>query len=107
MGNNKYKQRHREMGLCSCCSEPVVPGMSYCKKHLKTHYISDRIYVDNNPEKIRIANMAKKEKARKEGRCRDCGKPLDSEIDEGKKLCLNCRIKCRRPMWARYGINRS
>ena len=107
MGNTKYKQRHRKLGLCYYCSEPAIPFSRLCEKHTLTHYHSSRKYHVENIELERKKSRLRKQQRRREGRCPDCGKPLDNEIDEGKKLCLNCRIKCRRPMWASYGINTS
>ena len=31
----QYRQRHRELGLCSQCSEPIVPGKTRCARHLQ------------------------------------------------------------------------
>ena len=31
---NRYKQANRDQGLCTDCSEPVVPGKKRCQRHL-------------------------------------------------------------------------
>jgi hypothetical protein len=52
---------------------------------------------------VNTASWKQKQKRKKEGRCRDCSKPLNDELDGGHVTCLNCRLKCRRPRWVTYG----
>ncbi len=74
MGNQKYKQKHKRLGLCRECSEKATHGRS-CEKH-------------------RIKNVVrcrkKMERYRKEGRCY-CSRPLLPEDIEAKRThCIIC-----------------
>ena len=67
-------------------------------------YAISQYYWVNNKKNKQIRE--EKQKRIKGGRCRDCGKPLDEELDNGHVVCLNCRIKLRRPQWVTNGINK-
>jgi len=82
-----------------------MAGHTACPRHFKSHYEAHRKYVENNRDKLRQRSAERKQKRKKEGRCTDCGKPLDNEVDGGYLSCLNCRIKLRRPQWMANGIN--
>jgi len=99
------KQNKRKLGLCYYCGEPAIDGHTACQKHHESHYRAHRKYVENNREKLRLYYAGRKQQRKKEGRCVDCGKPLDDELDGGHVVCLNCRIKLRRPQWMNDGIN--
>ena len=103
MGNTKYKQRHRKLGLCYYCSEPAIPFSRLCEKHTLTHYHSSRKYHVENIELVRKKSRLRKQQRRKEGRCTDCGKPLDGDMDS-RIVCFNCSAKIRRPYWVKNGI---
>ena len=103
--NIEDKRKKRKLGLCYYCSEPAGNGYSACPRHRESHYWSVVKYNKRNREKINAALRDAKIKRKKEGLCRDCGKPLDGELDSGYICCLNCRIGCRRPRWVTYGIN--
>jgi hypothetical protein len=103
MGDKKYRQRHKKLGLCHFCSEPALLGHAACEKHYLSHYLSANKYARNNPEKVRANEHKQKLLRRREGRCISCSKPLDGELDAGHVVCLNCRIRCLRPRWMDYG----
>jgi len=87
MGSQKYKQLHRELGLCTNCSRPVHPGYSMCLTHLRSHSKNIRkdrlelggVYLqyEQNRKKLR----------RQQGLCPACGAPAE----DGYITCLNCR----------------
>ena len=99
------KQNKRKLGLCYYCSEPAIDGHTACQKHHESHYWASRKYQQNNREKLRLYWARRKQQRKKEGRCVDCGRLLDGELDGGHVTCLNCRIKCRRPRWVTNGTN--
>ena len=73
MGNNKYKEQHKRLGLCVECSRPAILGTLRCLIHTKTN--SDR-------------SNSNYKKRRQEGRCPECGNlllPYDKTI-----ICGNC-----------------
>ena len=86
MGDNAYKQRHKELGLCVCCSAPSRLGHVYCIKHLRSGNESKRLSVKR-----------RRAKWREEGKCAHCGVLLHEEMDAGCIVCLYCRggFKCR------------
>ena len=92
MGNNAYKQKHRDLGLCVNCSEPVYRDLSRCLKHARNHAKCDANYYINNKAK-RQAKMKKiRARYRDEGRCQECSAPLDPyAIEKGLKGCSNCQ----------------
>ena len=88
MGNAKYKQEHREWGLCTDCSEPVYMGKSRCLKHLRSHVSADALY-----ERLTCKRDYKqrREDRKKKGLCPKCGVKLDPDADHGMLNCMNCR----------------
>lgn len=102
MGDNAYKQSHRELGLCTNCSRPAIPMKYKCAEHEHNHRIASKNYYWKNPEKQRESRR-KNIRHRIDNRlCRTCGKDLDSDADEGHVICMNCRsiryreeLKCR------------
>ena len=105
MGNLAYKQKHKEKGLCTYCSNPVKPGFLNCEKHYQSHYEASTKWNRNNKEYKRQMARLIKQKLKRDGRCLKCGKPLEKEIDAEFVTCLNCRIGCTRPRWVKHGIN--
>lgn len=62
MGSTKWKQEHREKGLCYQCTEPVeIPGQRYCAKHREEH----KVWVKNHRDRRKAAGL-----------CVTCGQPL-------------------------------
>ena len=103
MGDKKYKDRHRELGLCVSCSEKAVQGRSLCEKHLKTNLIATEKYKRNNRDKYlaqqKIYSDKRVKRRENNNLCIGCGRPLHYEADEGHKKCLNCRIEMHKPRW--------
>lgn len=91
MGNQKYKQAHREQGLCANCSSPVHPGYSMCLKHMRSHNKSTKKWYRNNYEVYLRKQKERKELRRQQGLCAMCGAPL--EEDNKCISCCNCRDK--------------
>jgi len=90
MGDNKYKARHKKLGLCKNCSRKVIPGKLRCIIHTITGNEKQKITYLKIREK-RIKQMReRKNRLRKEGRCPDCGVKLDPEYDKGYICCVNC-----------------
>jgi len=87
MGNQKYKQAHREAGLCVYCSKPVHPGRSKCLTHIRTHAINTKRNRKKRGESYLQSERDRKELRRQQGLCTACGAPTD-----GKHVtCFNCR----------------
>ena len=102
MGDNAYKQRHREQGLCTNCSRLALPFKDKCAEHEYSHNESCKKNYWNNPEKRRIKRREDIRRYLNSNRCRTCSKPLDPDADEGHVVCMNCRssayigaLKCR------------
>ena len=97
MGNNKYKQRHKDLGLCVNCSEPKHRENQLCLKHIRSRKISNYTcrmkYILKNRELIK----RQKERYRNEGRCITCSAPLDVDADNGHVNCTNCRHNIHTP----------
>jgi len=80
MGDQKYKKKHRELGLCRDCSDPATHG-TRCKKHTIMH----------------CKSMIKTRKKRiKNFKCNRCGLPLFKDTDFGRISCVNCRSLLQR-----------
>ena len=91
MGNTAWKQRHRELGLCTECSEKALLMSSRCAEHEYSHNINNKKSRENNLD-------GERERKRKHiklyilnNRCRACSTPLDEDADEGYRTCMNCR----------------
>ena len=90
MGNAKYKQKHKEQGLCVDCSRPALPFRVHCIIHNENR----RQYMENefkkDPVRQHKLNRKTKQRYRETNRCTACSAPL-GEQDEGKTHCMNCR----------------
>jgi len=92
MGNNLYKQRHKNLGLCTDCSEKALPGRTRCF----THDVNHRLWKED-PQKNHERTIKWKKYWEENGLCKGCGAELD--IDSSK-YCMNCRSNNYRPRWA-------
>ena len=90
MGDKKYKQAHREKGLCQNCSEPVYPGHTMCLEHMRSHNESVKKCYAKNREVYLQKHLERKELRRQTGLCSMCGAPLE---DDRFRSCCNCREK--------------
>ena len=90
MGNNAYKKRHKELGLCVDCSEPAYPDMNRCLKHYRIHRKGNLRRYYKNSEKERQRARKKRILRKAEGRCTKCTAPLDPDADKGRVNCCNC-----------------
>ena len=88
MGDKKYKQRHRELGLCIDCPDPVYPGRTRCLKHLRTNNVGSTAWQKRNSDYYLAYQRENKEQRRREGLCPMCGGPRDNL---NKISCVNCR----------------
>ena len=92
MGNAKYKQKHKELGLCCDCSEPVAIA-GYCLKHYWNKVLRIRHYSQDHSLEARERARRWRHKMEDESRCNHCGCPL---IEGEGKRCVNCAtIKIR------------
>jgi hypothetical protein len=91
MGNQIYKQRHRDLGLCVDCSEPVYPDKTRCIKHMRNNCAYSAGYYQRNIEHYRLMHKRIKAKRIRDGCCKICGAPLDPDADCGMINCMNCR----------------
>jgi hypothetical protein len=87
MGNNAYKQRHREQGLCLDCSEAAETN-GRCAKHAYSQKVRQSEYDSTHRDYRNAYQMRFKIKRREAGLCPTCGGPRD---DEGFIGCCNCR----------------
>ena len=90
MGNQKYKQAHKEHGLCSGCSRPVHPGYSRCLTHIRTHNANAIRSNFKRGEAYLQYHREYKELRRQQGLCTSCGGPVE---DNKHITCCNCREK--------------
>jgi len=92
MGNNSYKKKHKEQGLCRDCPRPAIPGRQHCmicSEKDRSHY-REWLKKPGNYQRKYEANKKLKALYKKTNRCHICGAPL-GEQDEGRVTCMNCR----------------
>ena len=89
MGNNKFKQAHRDLGLCTNCSRSVHPGHSLCLTHIRSHTKNVRRHQQKLGETYLQSHRDRKELRRQQGLCPACGAPIKDE----HITCCNCREK--------------
>jgi len=92
MGDAKYKQRHKEQGLCKDCSRPALPMRSYCIIHGEKYNLRFKEWMKNPAHYKSHHETLKKIRQlyRDTNRCIVCSAPL-GEQDEGYVTCMNCR----------------
>lgn len=73
MGNNAYKQRHIDQGLCVNDSHPAMEGETLC-----LHCWVKRVI---RQQDIRFKH------------CTRCGCQLDVSVDDNHIECLTCRLR--------------
>ena len=58
----KWQWRRRAAGLCDCCGQPVLPGMSKCLKHHTEcrEYARERKGVKRSSKNTKFTRLAKK-----------------------------------------------
>lgn len=91
MGDKKYKDKHRELGLCTDCSEPAMKDNTRCINHRWSRRKSDREHYKKVAEERRKQRKVKYEEMKAERLCVDCAKPLRE--DETSIRCFNCYIR--------------
>lgn len=98
VGDARYKQRHKEQGLCVDCSNPVVPGFIWCASCREKNRIKVNEWNSKNKNKIKIYRKKRKLYRIANRLCSECGDIL-GEQDDGYKQCINCRLRItnRRP----------
>jgi hypothetical protein len=96
MGNQKYKQKHRELGLCVDCSEKVYPDHSRCLVHMRSNARYSAKYYQDHLEHYREIHKKIKANRTRDGCCKDCSAPLDLDADAGFINCMNCREGTRK-----------
>ena len=87
MGNQKYKQAHKEKGLCNDCSRPVHPGHIRCLTHIRTHNVNAIKSNFKRGESYLQSQRDRKELRRQQGLCPSCGAP----VEDDHITCCNCR----------------
>jgi len=91
MGNLKYKQSHRANGLCTQCSELVVPGYRVCWKHVVSHNVNNNKWRMRNADYMKRYMKKYRARMKVEGRCIICTAPLlQEDLAAGKVICENC-----------------
>ena len=96
MGSKLYKQRHKEQGLCTDCSEKTILGHTLCIKHLAAQ---------------KARNKARRKRHREQGLCEVCSeKALPGRVkcfkhlmsDRKKKKENPVTKKARNEKWRKY-----
>ena len=90
MGDNAYKKRHKDQGLCVDCGRPALPKRIRCIIHNRIHNAKNYEWMHKDYGKVLEANRKQKQIYRDTNRCPSCGAPL-GEQDEGYRHCMNCR----------------
>ena len=92
MGNAKYKQKHREQGLCVDCSRPALPFRIHCIIHNEKVRVRTKEWLEKPGNRERRVKSVRKLRQlyRDTNRCCKCSAPL-GEQDEGYMTCVNCR----------------
>jgi len=72
----RYKERHRALGLCVECSLPAQKPHILCEDHHQNH--------NERSRRLRAMNKV-------EGCCPMCGHKLHPQRDEGRVNCMDCR----------------
>ena len=86
MGNAKYKQKHKELGLCVNCSNPIVHGETRCAECSYNHNIAcKKYYYKYHALQLQKAKE-KKEKLKEQNRCPVCCGPNDTD----SVCCSSC-----------------
>ena len=91
----EYENRHKEQGLCIQCNREATPGYIRCSFHRAKQRVYDKKYTEKYSDRRRKQSMEKKKKRIANNRCRDCGGPMNPDIDGGLKICFNCRCRIR------------
>ena len=93
MGNAKYKQKHKEQGLCRDCSRPAIPMRAHCmicNEKYRLHNHKNNFTKEQYAKRLQATREHKK-RYRETNRCPQCSAPK-GEQDEGFISCVNCRL---------------
>ena len=93
MGSAKYKQKHKEQGLCRDCSRPAIPMRVHCIICSEKYRLQNRkesFTEEQYAKRLQSTNKFKKV-YRETNRCPQCSAPK-GEQDEGFISCVNCRL---------------
>jgi len=91
VGDNSYKKRHKEQGLCVDCSRPSLPNNTRCAVHSYFHSVTNKNFYNKNREKEIIRHRKAVLQYKENNRCPRCSAPLDEDADNGYITCVNCR----------------
>lgn len=104
MGNQAYKKRHKEQGLCVDCSRLAILGETRCATHnYNINMQNKRSYYKYHGIRL-VKNEIRRQRYIEEGRCPICSAPLDPKVDEGHVDCINCRMYIHKPQGVYYEI---
>ena len=92
-----YAARHKVLGLCSRCPQPVVEGSIYCLKHWYKGVAKDKRFYQRHKIKMIANARATKKRLTEEGRCQSCGQP----ITDNSARCMSCKELQKIPAWTR------
>ena len=87
MGNQAYKHRHKEQGLCGNCNRKAIPGFTLCGLCSYKKSLGAKQYRLDNIAYFRLQDREKRKRRIGEGRCSKCGALL---MEEEVKYCVNC-----------------
>ena len=87
MGNAKYKQKHKELGLCVDCSRPALKDTNLCWLHEMKQNKRTNSYYYENLDKVKAKRNIKYQGRKDRHECPDCGRPL---TEEDGVYCVNC-----------------
>ena len=94
----RYKRRHKALGLCVECGEKVYRNHVRCYLCFMKHDASDKRYYRRNQEVKKIKVYKYMDQWKQNYRCVHCGAPLQEEdLNEKTGLffcaCVSCRYR--------------
>ncbi len=96
MPRKKYRDRYIANGRCVDCPKKATVGAHCHSCRMKNIERASKYYKNNREKRIAYA-MRNQQKRVEEGRCKECGAPLQEE-DKPCLRCFNCRTRARRPI---------
>lgn len=99
-----YMRQHRKQGLCQCCPNEALPGLSRCLSCWYKQRLISRGYSQKNREVLIKKKRGMRKRWEEEGKCLSCGAPL---IEGEIRYCMNCKMHLYRqyPSRIRGGLN--
>ena len=91
----RYRNKHKALGLCVSCSNTALPGTTLCGLCTSKNRQGCREYYRKKKEEHQARDKKRRDGYRRDGRCIICGRDLDPEVDGGNVTCTYCTVKSR------------